>query len=351
MAAVTYCTREMVQRELGFADLPRLNARVDRACRAGAYQLETFLHRKFYPILDSRSFDLPRDGVLWLYEHELSGTPTSIVTGGQTLTTADYILRPESGPPYRWIEINTSGSRSWESGDTPQNSTVITGLFSATADSEPAGTLAAAVASTTVTTLDLSDSSLSGVGDLIRVDDERMVITEKAMLYAGVTLTGNIAASKAVTTVPVSSGADIHIGETIQIGSERMFVESIAGDNLTVTRAEQGTVLAAHVTTDPVFAPRRATVARGQAGTTAATHLISAAITRNLPPALISEGNVSLAINILQQGSAGWATSVGSGNKRQDTGNRRDPVGGALDVLTETLYTAHGRKARSRAVM
>lgn len=353
MAVVTYCTREMVQRELGFSDTVRLNTRVDRACRAGARDLEALCHRVFYPTTDARSFDLPVGGTLWLYEHELAGTPTSIVTGGTTLTTADYILQPESGPPYRWIDINTSGATSWQSGNTPQDSTVITGPYGGSADTEPAGATAASVATASTTTMDVTDSTLIGVGDLLTVESERMIVTGKTYITTGVTTSGSdLTANKAGVSVPVSSGAGIIAGETILIDSERMFVESVAGNTLTVTRAEQGTVLAAHTSGATVYAPRRLTVTRGATGTTAATHTtVGTAITRNLPPALIAEGNMALAVNFLQQGSAGYAASLGTGNRRNPSGNQRDAPGGALQELMERIYTAHGRKTRSRAVM
>lgn len=352
MAVVTYCTREMVQRELGFADSARLNARVDRACRAATGTLERFLHRRFYPTTATREFDLPRGDILWLYDHELAAAPTSITTGGNAMATTDYILRPESGPPYRWIEVDTSGSRSWESGDTPQNAVAILGPFGASADSDPAGATAASVATTSATTLDVTDSSALGVGDLIRIDDERMVVTGATYLTTGVTISGNLTANKAETSIPVSSGAGINAGETIQIDSERMLVETVVSNTLTVVRAEQATVLAAHTSGATITAPRRRTVARAQAGTTAATHTtVGTAITRNAPPPLVVEGAQALAVNFLQQGSAGYAVSLGTGNRRNPSGSQRDAPGGALSALLDQIYDAYGRKSRSRAVL
>lgn len=350
MAVVTYCTREMVQRELGFADTARLNARVDRACRAATRDIESLTHRVFYPTTATRKFDLPRAGSLWLDQHELTAAPTSITTGGQVMATTDYILRPDSGPPYQWIDANTSGSRWWTADATPQNAVSILGPFGSSADEDPAGTITAAIATTSATTCDISDSSLVGIGDLVRVDSERMIVTDKTYVTTSITLAGNLTASKALTTVPVSSGAGISAGETILIGSERMFVEAVTSNNLTVTRGEQATVLATHATSDVVYAPRRLTVARGQAGTTAATHLISASAYRNAPPPLIAEGGQAFAVNYVLQGSAGYATSVGVGSRRSDSGNQREPSGGGLDVLRERIYAVHGRKGRFRAV-
>jgi hypothetical protein len=111
-------------------------------------------------------------------------------------------------------------------------------------------------------------------------------------------------------------------------------------------------VLSTHTSGATVYAGRRLTVVRGETGTTAAAHTtVGTAITRNLPPPLIVEGAQALAVNFLQQGSAGYALSIGTGNRRNPSGNQRDAPGGDLPGLLERIYTAHGRKARSRAVM
>lgn len=345
MTRVGYVTREKVQRALSLADIVRLNIRVDSAILAGARELEGFLHRRFYPTKGTRYFDIPQTASLWLYEHELAAAPTSVVSGGTTMASTDYIPQPMSGPPYRWIDIDHSGARSWISGDTYQRAIAITGTFGASADEDAAGDLSAAISSTSATTCDITDSSLVGVCDLIRVDTERMVVTEKTYITTTVTLSAGIAANKGVTSLSVSSGAGINTGEIVLIGSERLLVEAVTGNTLTVLRAQQGSVLAAHLTNDVLYAPRRLTVARAQAGTTAATHDSGADVLRNAPPALIEESNLALAINFVQQAAAGYVRSRGGQESARGQAGR-----GVQDVL-ESAYTAYGRKTRSRAVM
>jgi hypothetical protein len=345
MARIAYVSREKVQRALSLADVTRLNMRVDSAVRAGAREIEGFLHRRFYPTKGVKYFDIPDTASLWLHDSELAAAPTSVVSGGTTLATTDYILQPMSGPPYRWIDINYGGSQSWVAGDTYQRAIAITAdSFGANAEEDPAGALTASMGTTTAV-CDVTDSSLVGVCDLIRIGSERMVVKEKTYTDTGVTLSAGIAASKAVVELAVSSGAGISAGENIQIGSERMYVESILGDTLTVLRGQQGSVLAAHSSSDQVWAPRRLSVARAQAGTTAAAHDNEAEIFRNAPPSLVEEGNLALAILYVQQAMAGYVRSRGS----QDS-SRTNQGRGVQDVL-EGLYTAYGRKSRSRAVM
>ena len=61
---------------------------------------------------------------------------------------------------------------------------------------------------------------------------------------SGSLLTGSVTAS--VTTLPVTAGSDFAIGQTIQAGSEWMLVTDISGNNLTVTRALNGSTGATH---------------------------------------------------------------------------------------------------------
>lgn len=343
MSGITYATREMVQRALKFADSPRLNSRIDSGCRAGARQLEGFLHRRFYPTYDTRGFDIPDTESLWLYQHELAGAPSAITSGGTAMASTDYILKPESGPPYKWIDIDHSGVQSWEAGNTWQRAILISGPFGYCMDEDPAGELAAGI-NDSATALTVDDSSLAGVGDLLRAGDERMIVTGKAYVSTGITLSADLSDSKAATAATVSDGTGISAGENIQIGTERMFVEAVTGNVLTVTRGEAGSVLAAHVSTDLVWAPRRLTVVRGQVGTEAEAHSGGAPLWRNVAPALITEANLALAINYVGQAAAGYANTRGT----QETA--RGNAGRGIEALLEECYTAYGRKTRSRAV-
>jgi hypothetical protein len=61
-------------------------------------------------------------------------------------------------------------------------------------------------------------------------------------------------------------------------------------------------------------------------------------------PPLVRSLSLAEAINLLQQDQAAWARTVGSGDNEREAGGR------ALRDLRDQAYTAHGRKARSRAV-
>lgn len=342
MTEVAYCTREMVQHALNQADSVRNNRRVDQAILAGARDVQGWVHRRFYPETDLRYPDPRRrvlGDVLWLnsIEYELLSVTSLVLDGTTAVAGTDFYLEPETrddGQGYTSIRLYPESDVSWPAAP---RTIALTGVFGSSDATAPAGALAVAISSTSATTLTLTDSSLAGVGDLITIGTERLIVTEKEMIDTTATVTGAVDASDSDTTIPVSNGALIEAGELVLIGAERMFVESVSGNTLVVKRKQNASTLAAHVNTDVVYAPRLATVERGVLGTTVATHLIGAAITRNRPPSLITEFNLALALNNLEQGRSAYAREVGQGE------NAREAAGRGVKDIAKDCVQAYGR--------
>lgn len=284
------------------------------------------LNRKFYPTVATRYFDWPSDSFarswrLWLRQDELISI-TTLVAGGTTISSTDYFLEPvNSGPPYNRVEIDLASSAAFAAGDTTQRAIAITGVWGHSADDATAGTITAAVSTTTATTIAVSDSSLIGVGDLIKIDSERMVVTGKSMVDTTQNASVLSADLSNVSITSVTAGT-IAVDEVILIDSERMLVVDVAGTTLTVKRQWDGTVLAAHLVNADIYAPRTLTVTRGALGTTAATHSSSAAIARHLVPGPVQELCVALAVTALEQKRAGYARMSGSGENARETSAR-----------------------------
>lgn len=351
---VWYTTREAVKAALDVKETARNNSQVDRAIESASRMIDGhrpgdgFLHRRFYPEIRTMTWDWPNEQTarpwrLWLDANELISI-TTLTSGDETIAASDYLLRPDDGPPYTYIEIDLSSSAAFSGGDTHQRSISITGLFGFNDDEDPAGTLAAAVSSTTATTVTVSDSATVGVGTIIKANSERMIVTGKSMTTTGQTIGGNLTASAANVTVPVADGTAFHVDETILVESERMLVVDIAGNNLTVKRAWDGSVLAAHNSGTTIYAPRTLTVIRGALGTTAATHSNGATLTKHVVPGLVAELCLGEALNGLLQGMSGYARTSGTGD------NQREASGRGLARLRDSARTAYGRKARLRSV-
>lgn len=346
-----YCTREQVAAAADVKASAYAVAQIDRALETSADSVEGLCHRRFWPELGTRYFDWPdwwQSGTawrLWLDDNDLISV-ASLVSGGVTIGSSGYFLRRSDGKdeaPYTHIEINLGTSSAFGGGSTWQRSIAVTGLWGHSNDEAPAGALAEALDGSE-TAADVTDSAAVGVGHLIRVDSERMLVTDKAMLTTGQSLQGSVSATAAADTLAVTSGAGFAVGESLLLDSERMLVRDIAGNSLLVRRAADGSTLATH-TGATIYAPRTLTVVRGFGGTTAATHLTAAALVRHSPPPLVRDLSLAYATNQGQQESAAYGRASGEGDHLNEQLGR-----GVVKGIEADCYARFGRKARVRSV-
>lgn len=345
MTRVWYTTRGAVKAAFDSKETARNNREIDRAIATASDLVDGILRRRFYPEVATRYFDWPNNSGtpswnLWLDENELISV-TTLVSAGNSIVSPDFILEPNGeGPPYTSIELDKSTISGWYSGDTNQNSIVITGLFGYRNDEEACGSVSEAL-DNSETDVDVTDSSVIGVGSLIRIDSERMRVTKMSYIDTTQNLATPIDADNADETVAVADGTSFFEGEVILLDAEKMLIVEIAGNNLIVERAYDGSTLASHTGSD-VYAPRRLTVVRGVLGTTAATHNSSTAISRWVPPPLVEELCIAEAANVYQNRTAAWSGSVQRGEARIAIG------GSELEALRRRAIEAHGRKPHVR---
>ncbi|MFF9271145.1 hypothetical protein [Streptomyces rochei] len=348
-----YATREDVQRALDVQPSARSTRQIDRALQSASRDVEGLCHRVFYPWQGERRFDWPASQYrpswrVWLDDAELISL-TSVSSGGNAIPVDDLLLEPNrSGPPYNRIEINIGTSAAWGGGDTHQQDITITGLWGYRNTETTLGSSAAALASTTVTTLTVDgDTSASvGVGSLLRIDEERLIVTGRTMASTGQTLAADLGVQKNATTVTVADATGFAVDETILIDGERMQIVDIAGDTLVVERAVDGSTLAAHTTGATLYAARALTVTRGALGTTAATHSSDSSVHRWDPPGLVRDLTIANTLNRILQEQAGYART-----SKTSTGAKSTSVEVlSLDSLRTQTYDALGRKARHRGV-
>lgn len=345
MAGVFYCQREDIAFALDVKLTAQSAAEIDRAIDSASRNVEGLCHRHFYPLTTIRYFDYPNKqsagiGRLWLDRWELISV-SAFTSGGVTVPPANYYLEPNWGPPFNRIEVNRGSSSALSSSSlTSQRALAISGVFGYSAEEENGGTAAEAM-DLTETGLDGSGSPSVGVGSILRIDTERMIVTDRSWLTSGQTLLTPVAASMSAVALAVTDGTQFAAREVLLLDSERMLVVEVAGNTLTVRRAVQGSTLAGH-TGSAIYWPRTLTVTRGALGTTAATHLISAPMYLHVVPALIRELTQAYAEAYCLQRNAGWARTVGSEQ------NEREASGRGIRSLEDDVYQAYGRKARIR---
>lgn len=359
-----YATREDLQASLRIAEQARVNARtedpapaeparsvrqLDDALAAGSRAVDTLCRRTFYPWTGTRTFDWPTpDGGanwrLWFGEHDLAAA-TAVTTSNGTVTIAPggYLLRPDHGPPYTHLELLRSGSAVFGGGSTPQRDISITGLWAYQPGTATVGALAAAVTDTTSTTVTVTDASTIGVGDLLTVDTERLLVTGRSWATTGQTVAGvGLTAFTGDQALTVASGSAINPGEVLLVDAERLYVQDIVGNTIWVQRAWDDTLLTEHLTGVTIYAARTITVERAATGSTAATHSNGTTLTRHVYPALVRQLALAEALAGLVKARSAYAGTASVEARRADwTG---------LEDLRDRVYSAHGRKARTAAI-
>lgn len=346
---VGYCTREEVKRALDLKHTARANLLIDRAIEASARDIDGSMHRVFYPTDDTRYFDWPNYQYanpwrLWLKDNELATwPPVSVLAGTQPLDTSHIFPGPwqtKPGPPWTFFELDRSSALAFGgNAQTPQRSIVVQGTFGFTAVFDAVTTLSAAISTAGATTALINDSSHVAPGIVILVDSERMLVQDAVMSATGLTLSGsgvttNVASD---TTLTTSGSGSLNLYETILIDSERMLVvDTTAAGGYVLKRAYDGTVLATHVATAPIWATRTLTVQRGALGTTAATHSNNASVSRLRAPSAIRDLNIGLAEVQLTGEPSAWAAQAQAGST-----SKHDVPGAGLHLMwckAENLY-------------
>lgn len=286
---------------------------VDLAIAQASEKIDGQLRRVFYPTYDTRYFDYPNDqlaesGELWLEGDELVDV-TTFNSGGQVIPPANYLLYPNV--PYNRVVMNRAVNASFTSGATYQKSIAITGTFGYTNSEVLATTLVASIdASQTLVTV--ANSASVGVGQLIRVGVERMLIIGKRLIDSGQDLLVSMENTPSQNAVSVTDASTFNVGETIQIGAEPMVITSIAGNVLYVKRSS--TEMESHLVNSTIYVPRQLELIRASTGTTAASASTSAEVYLLTPPHTIQQLCLAEAVTTYLQSATGYARSLGSGS-------------------------------------
>lgn len=352
MTEIPYCTREDVMAAADFKLTARNGRKIDRSVDAGSRSVDSLCHRTFFPQYDTRKWDWPngqyaRPWRLWLDDNELISL-TAVTSGGTVIPMDTVLLEPNtSGPPYNRVDLDISTTSGWIGGSTHQQDIHLTGLYGYRDDHTTVGATTTGLdAVQTMLTVTGEASAQLGIGSLLRLDGERMLVTGRRQTDTGQTLAADMDAQAKSVTVTVASGAAFAEDEAILIGGERMLIVDIAGNSLIVKRSWDGSASAPHSAGAAVYAPRTLTVTRAACGSIASTHTDSAVVERWDPPPLVRQLAIAEAIVTAGMEHSAYSQVLRSGEG--DTERRKDLSG--IKGLRAQTYDAHGRKARLRGV-
>lgn len=351
-----YCTRAAVKAALDVALTADYDAHVDSALEQAAEDVDGLTHRRFWNALETTKFDWPNfqracPWKLYFDGAELADVTVTVpvVTSGGNVIPANQIFWGpwNYAPPFTFLELDRSTSAAFGQGSSPQQDIHITGVRGYWARTRYGGTLAANITDATGTQVTVSNSAWStgaGVGDVITIGTESMLVTDQDWADTGQAQQGSGVStdSTADNVLTVTSGAALNTGESVLLDTEEMLIYSIRGTAASVIRAVDGTTLETHTAAE-VYAPRLLTVQRGFGGTTAATHTSGAAVNVALVPGEVRELALAEALNTVLQKTTGYARTIGEAGAV--------PVpGGSLPDLRNRVWARYGRKARQRVI-
>lgn len=242
----------------------------------------------FIPVTATRYFQAP-ESVATLFVNPLLAI-TSITNDTDTLTGADYLLKPDlrewADGPYTRIVADPDSSLLYSWSDLVNGVTIVGrwGLF------ERSRSTGATVADTTQqsdsqTTLKVSSGAAVSPGMVLLIGSEQELVTGWGDPTTSVTtLNGSVAVGD--DTLTLTNASLVNVGEVLRVDFEQMLVRDRRTSNNTVyvTRAWNGTAKAAHTTSTAVDVYRTVTVERGVNGTTPAAHANGVSISRYVAP-------------------------------------------------------------------
>lgn len=362
-----YCTREEVARALDVKLAGFNNGQIDRQIVMSSDSVEDTTKRIYYPTWDTRYFDWPNfqyayPWMLYLDQHEMADQPTLFVTGALLPTpivipSGNFIMRPiNDGPPFTWVELRRDMNSSFGANSTPQLDIALTGPFGYWTKTRTAGALAAAMTDTTSETVQVTQGNTPGVGDVMVVDQERMIVQEKQAITSGVVASAFLTPSANDNAWEFPSG-NWFPGEVITVDNEQMLILTVVGSVLTVKRAWNGTGLVAH-TSATVYVDRQLSVLRGSCGTIPTTHADNAVVSIASYPGLVKQLAIAESLVGLTQEPSAYAFDLESRTRVNQNvyggtghGQQREPaIGVGLTDLRDRCAARFGRQFRTRVI-
>lgn len=277
--------------------------------------------RRFYPIEnDTASYDIPAidrgsSRRLWFDGVDIIEID-SLTVGGVAIPSTDYVLQPvNAGPPYRWLQIKDNATGALTPDGERYNAVEIGCTTGYSNELTPVGELTANLDATeTITDIDLDPTV--GVGSLLKIGAEFVVVVDKLWSSSPDSLAVDLAKQSNAGTITVATASSYCSGEIIRVGTELMRVEyhDTATGVISVKRNVGGTTLQPHTSGATIERLSDYKLSRGVCGTTAATHLGGATVSMWVIPETLRQLVTAESITTVQQTVSGYARTVGAGD-------------------------------------
>jgi hypothetical protein len=176
---------------------------------------------------------------------------------------------------------------------------------------EALGVTLSAEQSATAETLTVADGGKLSPGMMLKIGDEMQFVRETGAPTAAVTTLG-AAMDASEEEITLASGALVKVGEIIRVDFERLKVLDIAGNKVYVTRGWQRTKKASHTSGTAVDVYRAYQVRRACNGTSAAIQASAAAISRFVVPEDVHYLTRQITTLMSKKAATGYAGRAGN---------------------------------------
>lgn len=269
---------------------------------------------RFIPVTAQRQFSGNGETDIWI-DPLLAITAITLAEGltVRTLTGSDYVLNPPNrwwdNGPYTRLQadaVNSTQIAQWMKGQSNLTITGRWGLYEETKSTGATATQADGAGTSLV--VDNAAAVSPGMTALIESEQELVEATGAATDSTANTAE---AVDNSEEEIDLDNGALVNVGEIIRVDVEKMRVLDKATNTIVVSRGYGGSKVTTHLTGADVYVYRTFTVKRGLNGTAAAAHA-SKAVSRYVAPSPINYLCRQIAGLMLKKSQSAWAGKVGS---------------------------------------
>lgn len=139
-------------------------------------QIDRITRRHFWPEVATRTYDFKDDYELTLDDDLIS--LTTLTNGDSSeISSSDYYLYPNSGPPYAWIELDEGAATIFDYSTTRQQCISVAGVWGWNEYTVSSGATVSTSYTADATSLVPSDASVFAVGDLLKIGSDYLYVT------------------------------------------------------------------------------------------------------------------------------------------------------------------------------
>lgn len=314
--AQTFCTLAELDEDLNFLGSER-EARVLPKIKAASDYLQKAVGH-FLPV--TRQIGFNGKGKTKLYLPPFLSV-SAITNDGTSLSATDYIEQPTArhwaNGPFSWLEVDPDAANlsAWVEEEEGVLITANWGLFDLTR--LLSATVQGGGQTDSASTLVVSNGASLSPGMVVKIGSEWESVDSTNTSPTNATTLGAAITDTNTQSITLTDGTLVNIGEIMRVDLEKMKIRDISSNTALVIRGWEGTPRATHSNAATVAAYRTFNVTRAVNGSTAAAHAAATAIYQQCAPDDVNGLCRKIAGRMLKDAQGGYSGVIGDPNTGQ----------------------------------